>query len=96
MSAEDWRILVLSVGAFDVFFALFLVLAVLTGIVPVGRTHKAHVLLIGISYILLASSVWLSIAGRAVNHAPISWRLPIASIAFPLGIIALWQLIRKH
>ena len=96
MSAEDWRILVLSVGAFDVFFATFLVLSVLTGLVPVGRTHKPHVLLIGISYILLATSTWLAIAGRAVAHAPLSWRLPVASVAFPLGIIALWQLIRKH
>lgn len=91
-----WRIVVLGIGAFDVFFTLFLLLGVVLGFVPTGRTHKVHVLSFGASYVLLAVALWLHIAGRAVAGATLSWRLPIATVAFPLGIFALWQLIRKH
>ena len=89
------RIAVLSLGAFTVGFAIYVGIIYARGALHsevYGRGR--HVMFIAISYCLLAAELVFEIGQRAVNSYPITWRLPVAAVAFGLGSYALFKIVK--
>jgi hypothetical protein len=100
MTGDDflriWRVFVLGMGAFDMGFALTIAWFYVHGhFKPGAYASTAHVLAITVSYVILCAGLWAFIFDRAVQGDPITWRLPLASVAWPLGIYALAKLLRR-
>jgi hypothetical protein len=90
-----WRVVVLGIGAFDMGFALTMAYVYVRNHKDPGPYRKVrHVLAITASYVILCAGLWAFIFDRSVHGAPITWRLPLATVAWPLGIYALTQLLR--
>lgn len=89
-----WRVVILMIGAVDIGMVGYVCWAYMTGrIAPAGAYRKTwHVLFIATSYLLLAAGLWANIAGRAIAGTVITWRLPLATAAYILGIIALTRI----
>lgn len=92
-----WRILVVSMGAFTVGFALFIGWAYSRGNLRSGIYRRGrHVAAIMASYCILATELIVEIGHRAIYAEPVTWRLPVATVAFGLGIWALYQLVKAR
>lgn len=92
-----WRLLVVSAGAFTIGFALYIGWLYHKGHLRSGIYGRGrHVTLIMASYVLLAGELIVEIAYRAIHGDPITWRLPVATVAFALGSWALYQLIKTR
>jgi len=92
-----FRIAVLSLGAFTIGFAIYVGIIYYRGALHsevYGRGR--HVMFIAISYCLLAAELVFEIAQRAVNSYPITWRLPMAAVAFGLGSYALLKIVKTR
>ena len=92
-----FRIAVLSLGAFTIGFAIYVGFIYYRGALHsevYGRGR--HVMFIAISYCLLAAELVFEIAQRAVNSYPITWRLPVAAVAFGLGSYALLKIVKTR
>lgn len=102
MSGDDvlriWRTLALLVGGFAISFACFVFVGTaMNRIARMRSLWRPTAFLASLaSYIILATALWMAIAGKAVSGAPVTWRLPVASIAFPLGIYGLLSLMRDE
>ena len=89
------RIAVISVGAFTIGFAVYVGIIYARGALHsevYGRGR--HVLFIAISYCLLALALVTEIARRAVDVEHVTWRLPVAAVAFGLGSYALFKIVK--
>jgi hypothetical protein len=53
-----------------------------------------HVLFITTSYGLLVLAISIDIGTRAIQDGPLTWRVPVATVAFGLGIWALLVLVK--
>ena len=88
------RIAVLSLGAFTIGFAIYVgIIYARGGLHSEVYGRGRHVMFIAISYCLLAGELIFEIGQRAVNAQPITWRLPVAVVAFGLGTYALYKLL---
>ena len=91
------RILVLSLGAFTIGFAVYVGIIYARGALHsevYGRGR--HVLFIAISYCLLALALVTEIARRAIDVEHVTWRLPLAAVAFGLGSYALLKIVKTR
>jgi hypothetical protein len=95
---EAWRAVILGIGAFDIGLACYLGWSYFRQHLFPGRPYNArsHVLAIIGSYVLLLGGLEGFILGRAIQRAPITWRLPLATVAFPLGAYALLVLVHAR
>jgi uncharacterized membrane protein len=91
-----WRVFILGIGGFDIGFALMICWMFMTGKFQNGvYGTPRHVIFITVSYVLLALALWAAIFGKALEGTDVTWRLPLATVAFPLGIIALYRLLKR-
>lgn len=93
---ELWRAIVLGIGAFVMGLAAYIGVRYLqAGVGPSSPyRHRRHVLAIVVSYLLVVGTLEGQILHRAIDRDPATYRLPISSVAFPLGAYALLQLVR--
>jgi hypothetical protein len=90
------RIAALACGAFLIGYTTLLLGAIVFNFKKVhSYRRKRHIVAIATSYLLVAFALWIAIVGRALAGSPITWRLPIACVAFPLGIYALRQMMKE-
>lgn len=92
-----WRVVILGVGGFDIGFAVMICwMFVRRGFKYGAYTDPGHVLAITVSYVLLAGALWATIFGKALEGVDVTWRLPVATVAYPLGVVALYRLLRRR
>ena len=91
---RGWRVVIVSLGAWNIGASLYLMAAYTRGsIVPQTPYHRRlHVIGMVWSYVLLTAGLTAFIADRALDGGSLTWRLPLASVAFPLGAWGLWQM----
>lgn len=91
---EAYRAIVIGIGAFTLGLGFYLLWAYWRQLLWPQRPYnvRSHVLAIISSYLLLLGSELFDTLTNAVNRAPVTWRLPLSSVAFPVGAYALWQI----
>ena len=88
------QIAVLSLGAFTIGFALYIGWVYHRGGLHSGLYGRGrHVAFIVASYCLLAVGFLVEIAQHTIHDEPVTWRLPVAAVAFGLGTYALYKLL---
>lgn len=90
-----WGYTVVSLGAFILGFAIYVGWKYHRGALRTGiYKGSKHVLAITISYGLLIVHLTAETVNDTHRGAPITWRLPLATVAFVLGIWALLVLVK--
>lgn len=89
---EDiWRFLLISIGFFNIGFAGFVATMYLKGHFHSGiYNYGRHVFAIMLSYVTLTAAMMYEIGIH--ENQPITWRLPVGTIAFLLGTWAIYSI----